>query len=68
MSLKGVFTALSGALAQTQKIDTIANNIANVNTTGFKKDQKTLRSDHPKKHSPSLCHQVTASIQGDHLY
>lgn len=42
MSLKGVFTALSGALAQTQKIDTIANNIANVNTTGFKKDQQTF--------------------------
>lgn len=42
MSLKGIFTALSGALAQTQKIDTIANNIANVNTTGFKKDQQTF--------------------------
>ena len=42
MSLKGVFTALSGALAQTQKIDTIANNIANVNTTGFKKDHQTF--------------------------
>lgn len=42
MSLKGVFTALSGALAQSQKIDTIANNIANVNTTGFKKDHQTF--------------------------
>lgn len=42
MSIKGIFTALSGALAQTQKIDTIANNIANVNTTGFKRDQQTF--------------------------
>ncbi len=42
MSIKGLFTALSGAIAQTQKIDTIANNIANVNTTGFKKDQQTF--------------------------
>jgi flagellar basal-body rod protein FlgF len=42
MSLKGVYTALSGAIAQTQKIDTIANNIANVNTTGFKKDTQTF--------------------------
>lgn len=42
MSLKGVFTALSGALAQSTKIDTIANNIANVNTVGFKKDQQTF--------------------------
>jgi flagellar basal-body rod protein FlgF len=42
MSTKGIFTALSGALAQTLKMDTIANNIANVNTTGFKKDQQTF--------------------------
>jgi flagellar basal-body rod protein FlgF len=42
MSTKGIFTALSGALAQTTKIDTIANNIANVNTTGFKRDQQTF--------------------------
>lgn len=42
MSTKGIYTALSGALAQTTKIDTIANNIANVNTTGFKKDQQTF--------------------------
>lgn len=42
MSFKGIYAALSGALAQTQKIDTIANNIANVNTTGFKKDQQTF--------------------------
>lgn len=42
MSIKGIYTALSGALAQTTKIDTIANNIANVNTTGFKRDQQTF--------------------------
>lgn len=42
MSTKGIYTALSGSLAQSLKIDTIANNIANVNTTGFKKDQQTF--------------------------
>lgn len=42
MSFKGIYSALSGALAQSLKIDTIANNIANVNTTGFKKDQQTF--------------------------
>ena len=42
MSLKGVYTALSGAIAQSLKMDTIANNIANVNTTAFKKDQQTF--------------------------
>ena len=43
LSLKGVYTALSGALAQSLKLDTIANNIANVNTTGFKKDTQTFQ-------------------------
>jgi flagellar basal-body rod protein FlgF len=42
MSTKGIFTALSGAMAQTLKMDTIANNIANVNTAGFKRDQQTF--------------------------
>jgi len=43
MSIKGIYTALSGAMAQSLKMDTIANNIANVNTTGFKKDQQTFK-------------------------
>lgn len=43
MSTKGIYTALSGAVAQTLKLDTIANNIANVNTTAFKKDQQTFK-------------------------
>lgn len=35
---KGIYTALSGAMAQNQRLETVANNIANVNTTGYKKD------------------------------
>jgi flagellar basal-body rod protein FlgG len=42
MSFKGIYAALSGSMAQSLKIDTIANNIANVNTTAFKKDQQTF--------------------------
>lgn len=42
MSTKGIYSALSGAMAQTMKMDTIANNIANVNTTGFKRDSKVF--------------------------
>jgi len=40
MSTKGVYSALSGALAQSLKLDTIANNLANVNTPAFKRDQQ----------------------------
>lgn len=43
MSSKGIFTAVSGAIAQTQKLDTIANNIANVNTPAFKRDEQLFR-------------------------
>lgn len=42
MSSKGIFTAVSGAMAQSQRLDTIANNIANANTASFKKDQQTF--------------------------
>jgi flagellar basal-body rod protein FlgF len=41
--LKGLWVSVSGAVAQQQKIDTIANNIANVNTSGFKKDDVTFK-------------------------
>ncbi|MGE4133418.1 MAG: flagellar basal-body rod protein FlgF [Bdellovibrionales bacterium] len=40
MSSKGIFSAVSGAMAQSSRLDTIANNLANVNTTGFKKDRQ----------------------------
>ncbi len=43
MSTKGIYTAVSGAIAQSQKLDTIANNMANVNTTGFKKDSQVFK-------------------------
>lgn len=37
-------TAAAGMQAQQMQVDTIANNIANVNTSGFKKNQLTFRS------------------------
>ncbi len=43
MSTKGIYTAVSGAVAHSAKLDTIANNIANANTPGFKKDQQVFK-------------------------
>ncbi len=40
---KGIFTAVSGAIAQSQKLDTVANNLANVNTPGFKRDGQVFQ-------------------------
>jgi len=43
MSIKGIYTAVSGAMAQSDKLDTIANNIANVDTPAFKRDEQVFR-------------------------
>lgn len=41
--MKELWVPLSGAIAQQQKVDTIANNVANANTPGFKKDQLVFK-------------------------
>ena len=35
---RGLYTAAAGMIQETQRTDTIANNLANVNTSGFKRD------------------------------
>ena len=42
--IRAMRTAASGMLAQQTQVDTIAHNIANVNTTGFKKNRVNFRS------------------------
>lgn len=36
--IRGIYTAASGMLAESIRTDVISNNLANVNTTGYKKD------------------------------
>lgn len=40
--LKSIYTPMSGALAQERVLELIANNLANLNTTGFKGDRVTF--------------------------
>jgi flagellar basal-body rod protein FlgG len=42
--IRALLTAASGMKAQQLQVDTVANNIANVNTAGFKKSQLSFRS------------------------
>jgi len=42
--IKGLYTAVSGMMMQTSRQDTIANNIANAGTSGFKKQIAVSRS------------------------
>ncbi|WP_422447932.1 flagellar basal-body rod protein FlgF [Thermoanaerobacterium sp. DL9XJH110] len=42
--LRGLYTSASGMLANMERTDVISNNIANVGTTGFKKDRVIMRA------------------------
>lgn len=42
--LRGMYTATAGMLSQQRKHDTVTNNIANVNTPGFKQSRMVSRS------------------------
>lgn len=42
--LRGFYTAASGMIAQQRQQESLANNIANANTPGYKSDQATLRA------------------------
>lgn len=41
--MKNIWVPLSGAIAQQRNVDTIANNVANANTPGFKRDQLVFK-------------------------
>ena len=43
MSTTGISISSRGALAQSAKVDVLANNLANVSTAGFKQDGLTLK-------------------------
>ncbi|GAW31229.1 flagellar basal-body rod protein FlgF [Carboxydocella sp. JDF658] len=42
--IRGLYTAASGMVAQQKRMDTIANNMANVNTAGFKRDETVVEA------------------------
>lgn len=54
----GIWASVSGANARTQVVDTVANNLANVNTDGYKKDalafQEYLSSAEREHDHPSV--------------
>ena len=62
MSTKGVYTALSGAIAQSTKLDTIANNLANVNTAAFKRDQQVFQEYLTAHEKPPTTTQIPRDV------
>ncbi|MDH5667239.1 MAG: flagellar hook basal-body protein [Nitrospira sp.] len=50
---RGIYPILSGALAHERRMQVFANNMANVNTAGFKQDEQSFKSIFPPRH-PSI--------------
>lgn len=42
--IRGIYTAASGMMAEAARQEAVTNNLANIETTGFKRDLATLRS------------------------
>jgi flagellar basal-body rod protein FlgF len=42
--LRGLYAAATGMIAQSKKIDVLGNNVANANTSGFKKDEVSFKA------------------------
>jgi flagellar basal-body rod protein FlgF len=67
----GIYTALSGALAQERNLQVTSNNVANANTTGFKADRPSFyetltQIKNPQALAPSLRYVHVADVQTDH--
>jgi flagellar basal-body rod protein FlgF len=52
--VKGIWVPVSGQVAQERKIDVLANNIANTNTVGFKRDDSTFKEYLTEYENPSF--------------
>ena len=50
---RGIYPILSGALAHERRMQVFANNMANVNTAGFKQDEQGFKAIFPPRH-PSI--------------
>ena len=48
---RGIYPILSGALAHERRMQVFANNMANVNTAGFKQDEQAFKSIFPQYHA-----------------
>ncbi len=51
---RGIYVALSGTLAQARRLDALTNNLANVNTPGFKKDKAVFQIAMPSAEQPAM--------------
>ncbi len=61
---KGIYTALSGGIAKSHELDLIANNLANANTAGFKRDTGTFNEYLSELRHPDSVQSLGREIAG----
>jgi flagellar basal-body rod protein FlgF len=61
----GIYIATAGAVAQSNAMDTTANNIANASTAGFKGDRLLFRQELAKAQSPDVIQVSSGSTRID---
>ncbi len=61
--IRGLYTSASGMLAKQQQMNVVANNLANVNTAGYKRDQTVFR-EFPKYWQHRLNDDVMLTTKG----
>ena len=68
--LKSIYTPLSGALAQEKVLDIIANNLANVNTVGFKEEKVAFKvlNPEPEKNYKNPLPPANYKVDMEHLH
>jgi len=62
---RGIYPILSGALAHERRMQVFANNMANVNTAGFKQDEQAFKAVFPRVQAavPAIGHAVGLAQQ-----
>ena len=62
MSMYGLYVSAEGAAAQSKRIEVLSNNIANVDTPGFKRDFLLMQSRHAEAIDQKLATEGDESI------
>lgn len=64
---KGIYTALSGGIAKSHELDIVSNNLANLNTPGFKRDAGTFNEYLRELRKPDTVEGLAREIKADTL-
>lgn len=59
---RGIFVALSGAVTQEKRMEVLTDNLANVNTAGFKKQKPLFEDSMPNPYGPRAFSRVKGSV------